>query len=966
MSLGNLSIKVSADVSGLTTSMDIASKSATSSMFASSEAVNEFQKNLLQASENMQKAALSMGSSMEAANDSIMQSAEESEAAITQLTTAANDADFKSMGEKIAEGIGTGVGVGIVAAEHAWNGFVEYSKTKALVIGLAVGAIFTAVGLGAVYAAYKVVSGSMDFIVGLITGDSYKSESIDALIEANKQVKDIQESLHQTELQATATNAAIAAMGVNKSDYVGVFKDAETAVRGNTDELDRLGVKYKDAKGNLLPLNETIKNANDVINSYTQGWDRNQAAQAIGLGSAAAVAAAVSVSSEKIEEARQRLNDYNLGIGAETQEAVKRYEEAMRDFNRESDLTAQGFKRAWADQVMPILTDLAEYFKDGFPVAVNAFRYSMATITSLLYGLKTVAYMVSESVIASLSAVGSIIGGVAVAGVKLMAGDFSGAKDALIAGWDDAKNRIGVAGDNIVAQARHNADAMRMAWGFDGRNEVGIEQAKKGKSWTPAPESKDENTQAVGKDVAKAILEGKLKEQEALISSEKAVLQSREQFLKQYYNSDQLSAEEYYGARNRSIAEAKLAIETAYKAEIAAANEYIDAHKKIEGHKKEVEEGKNKIIEAKKKRAADEMALNNQVMQSYVELENENSMIQRSLLTNAEAEEKLFASRASKIQAFRDAQYYNETAANRMLEAESRRHQEAMINALQNDQKRKQEATALILQNEKTSAAQVTGFWLASNQSILSNQQKTSKMTADAITTATDGVASSISHFILQGKNLGESLRNVAVSIADSFIQGFIKMQIQKFLMDKVAAGAYVATITAQSQAMVAMAALNAFASTAAIPVVGPGLAPAAAAAATAIGEGFAGTATAAAALSVPSARGGFDIPAGVNPLTQLHEEEMVLPKDESNVIRGLAKNSNTSQPSSEAGPIAVHTTINVYPDRPASAQTSTTGGSPTGAATQLADMVNNLVQQGIAQSMRQGGLIWKMKNGQA
>jgi hypothetical protein len=73
----------------------------------------------------------------------------------------------------------------------------------------------------------------MGFIVGL-TGDSYKSESIDALIEANKQVKDIQESLHLTEQQATATNAAIAAMGVDKSEYVSVFKDAADAVRSNT------------------------------------------------------------------------------------------------------------------------------------------------------------------------------------------------------------------------------------------------------------------------------------------------------------------------------------------------------------------------------------------------------------------------------------------------------------------------------------------------------------------------------------------------------------------------------------------------------------------------------------------------------------------------------------------------------------------------------------------------------------
>ncbi|OUY07000.1 hypothetical protein [Acinetobacter populi] len=40
----------------------------------------------------------------------------------------------------------------------------------------------------------------------------------------------------------------------------------------------------------------------------------------------------------------------------------------------------------------------------------------------------------------------------------------------------------------------------------------------------------------------------------------------------------------------------------------------------------------------------------------------------------------------------------------------------------------------------------------------------------------------------------------------------------------------------------------------------------------------------------VASARGGYDIPAGVNPLTQLHEQEMVLPAQHANTIRQLGQ----------------------------------------------------------------------------
>lgn len=48
---------------------------------------------------------------------------------------------------------------------------------------------------------------------------------------------------------------------------------------------------------------------------------------------------------------------------------------------------------------------------------------------------------------------------------------------------------------------------------------------------------------------------------------------------------------------------------------------------------------------------------------------------------------------------------------------------------------------------------------------------------------------------------------------------------------------------------------------------------------------------TAGVAIAEASAEGGYDIPGGVNPVTQLHEKEMVLPKAQAEVIRGLAKN---------------------------------------------------------------------------
>jgi hypothetical protein len=211
----------------------------------------------------------------------------------------------------------------------------------------------------------------------------------------------------------------------------------------------------------------------------------------------------------------------------------------------------------------------------------------------------------------------------------------------------------------------------------------------------------------------------------------------------------------------------------------------------------------------------------------------------------------------------------------------------------------------------------------------------TKAMFSSAFDGLTTGISSSISKAIVYGEDLGKSLENVALNIADAFIAAFIKIQIQRAFIDNTANAEmmavisgqttaqvaainavgvaqtavmtgmaaerlaiglaegqlYLSAMTGQAQAMVAMAGLNAFSSIAAVPVTGPAAAPAAAAAAITAAEGFAAGVIAAATIgSIRSARDGYDIPSGVNPITQLHENEMVLPAPQANVIRDLAK----------------------------------------------------------------------------
>jgi hypothetical protein len=189
---------------------------------------------------------------------------------------------------------------------------------------------------------------------------------------------------------------------------------------------------------------------------------------------------------------------------------------------------------------------------------------------------------------------------------------------------------------------------------------------------------------------------------------------------------------------------------------------------------------------------------------------------------------------------------------------------------------------------------------------MIEDQKRYAELSKNAYENMAQGIASSISKSILYGKNLQESLVNVAYSVADAFLTAFLQIEIQKLLIGKTAQTSYASTMALEAEATVAQAGLNSFASTAAIPIVGPELAPAAAAAAMAAAQGMAATVIAASSATVASARNGFDIPSGVNPITQLHEKEMVLPAPQAQVIRDMAKSGGGG------AQIIDNTTINI------------------------------------------------------
>jgi tape measure domain-containing protein len=131
-------------------------------------------------------------------------------------------------------------------------------------------------------------------------------------------------------------------------------------------------------------------------------------------------------------------------------------------------------------------------------------------------------------------------------------------------------------------------------------------------------------------------------------------------------------------------------------------------------------------------------------------------------------------------------------------------------------------------------------------------------------------------------------MREMLKAILGAFID-MIAQMIARWIMSQVMQK-YMSKLTAGSQiaANASVAASGAMASVAAIPFYGWTMAPAVGATTFATAMGYqAGLA----------AEQGFDVPAGMNPVTQLHQKEMVLPASQADVIRNMADNGGGNAP---------------------------------------------------------------------
>lgn len=724
----------------------------------------------------------------------------------------------------------------------------------------------------------KVQRAVLGFTAVLAGGAAFKA-TIDRAVELNVEAQRLGRTLG-----VSATDASVLAQVLNNAylsaeQFATASRGLTQTLRSNEGAITGLGVATRDSNGSLRNQLEIMLDVNKRLAGLKEGTDRNIEGSRIYGKAWQELGQIVKVQAEAFGAAETKARALNLIVSAESVAATNAYRGAMNDAG--DVLDALG--KVIADAVMPQLTAMAQWFGEIGPQLVTRFRAFLVPIQTGLIGLRVGFQVVFESISGTLQAFWALLSGFANAVARVLVFDFKGARSAWQAGWDE----MGAIGGRMLAKITADAEAANREIAAIFENAVNpggtdIETPATGGGANPGEQQRMpefvarlEETKAAFAEQARAqgqFLEfGKARERaywadilqtERVSQDERLAIRTKIAQLslaidKEAFDGEiaQLKARE---SEYQANADARLEIAQDIASRMGAAygedsKQYQDAARRVI----EIERDKQAQLRQIREIRAD-VGTSSALAQVNAEAEVAAAMTELNLQTNAEliAQDQAFEERRYEIR--RGALQDRLSLA---LEDPDRDPvRVAQLNA---------EIEELAIQHEAT----LRGIRAAGLKEQTANWR-------GMFGTMQSGFQSVITNFLKGTLTIGNAVRGLFVAVAEAVVQMLAQVAAQ-WLANAILQRIIGKTTAASTIAGHAAAAgAGGVASMAGAPwplnMTAPAFGIAMAAAAAAYGT------------AIPAAAGGFDVPAGMNPITQLHQREMVLPASIADGVRDM------------------------------------------------------------------------------
>lgn len=683
-------------------------------------------------------------------------------------------------------------------------------------------------------------------IGAVLAGGAVFKAAVAATAEWTQESVDLAAALGMSAAEAANLKSALSAENVSVDEFVTAGQKLSAVLRNNEESLTAVGLVTRDATGNLRPLNELTLDAIGLLGQYKAGTDRAIASD-IMFGRGFKINGDLAkVNAGLVEEYTEKQRRLGVVLSEDNVQAFEEYEEAGKN----TSLLMRGLQQTIGNALMPVLTKLANWFLAIGPAAIVVIRGAIGGLIGAFWALKNGVTVVWEVINAMVVTVAEPLRALAAAIVKIGTGDFKGA-------WAEFQN----AGQTMVGVWKGALEEM-----------VASSEETKRKIWSLFADGGPTATPGAGGLSADGLVKdnGAADRDKAAKAAAKAL-------------ADRIKAE-------KEAFDAAVKIAESYEDQWAREYKAVaDAARKAGKERMQID-----LLQAEGARNAALARIAELEAQSQHEVDlgfaTQSTHLERLAQFNEQrlAEETRFIAAKREIALQDPEQNPVELERIELEKAEIRRRYAQQSMDLQRQQ-------AIESQSIWRSLGEsISGLWDKGVQALM-NGTLTWKNAFQAIG--------------------AELVKWFATKVVGDMVKEWLAGQVKKIAallgftatekgVQAASAATTVGIKTAETTAVVAgnaaQAGSGAAASQASIPYVGPILALAAMAAVFAAVMAMG---------KKKSAAGGYDIPKGVNPMTQLHEEEMVLPKQYANAIRRMTAGGESSE---GAGAVAPALQVNI------------------------------------------------------
>ena len=672
-------------------------------------------------------------------------------------------------------------------------------------------------------------------------------------------------------------------------------------LRENEDRFNELGIKTRDANGHLLNTEQITTNALGALQKFKAGTDRNLASTELFGKGWEHVNELMRLTPEVMEEAEKKGVELETQIGPAGAQRVLQYKLAMNDVNDAFKAIGNRIGQA----LMPVLTDMGNWLADIGPAAVTVMRVAIAWLMSSFYGLQLAVRVVYEFIIGAFRMIGEAIRAPIEAAMMAIQGDFAGAGNRLKDLGDNWTDIWARAFKNTEETAQASATRIKALWSFGEEQGTTTPGDDDGRPYTPPKDKNPKSRMSRWEDELAAQRDAEDKNKLEQGSFQQFTLAMERDFWKKILDTVTMTTDEKTAVSRKYYTAERELRKVAFEAEIAELKERIERHKQgsIERIRLAGESaariGEKYGLESKEyKQALGEMS------KMAEERGKQRQQLEEMALTRA-MEAKVAVIELER-QALDDAEKLGIVSTkNKLARLKELKELEFQIElqAL-TDTAAIYEMDAIAYQQHLDKLAKLKEKHAADVRKLDGQVALESKKSFDTWFDPIGNGFQKLMDGMIQGtQTWSQAIRKTLLAVGAEFLSLGVKLAVDwvktKIIKTQATAAGEAARAAAAKagagesvliSAWTAIktigikaweAAASVYAAIASIPVVGPFLAPAMAVAAAGTVMSFVGR--------IASAEGGFDVPRGLNPVTQLHQEEMVLPRDLANTVRGMA-----------------------------------------------------------------------------